>query len=159
MATYTLQVEQHQRSPRHAVLYDQSQPNLAASLLRTCCPGGTVLRDSQDCEWPVHFCQSRQSQYYLDLKRAMTTTAIEAGRSLTRTSDRYYYDALARVMECSDATYVPGYQIWNMSLNGAKEGHASRLSVLRSPERRSTAVPPRDFYLCLSTVRPAGTGC
>ena len=51
-------------------------------------------------------------------------------------------------LECAEATYVTGYRIWEHELEW-RERHASRLGYLffGAPNERSTAVPPRDFYL------------
>jgi hypothetical protein len=62
--------------------------------------------------------------------------------------DRFYYEALKRVMECQDATYVTGYKIWQHELVW-QEHKAARSGYLffGAPNERSTAVPQRDFYL------------
>jgi hypothetical protein len=51
-------------------------------------------------------------------------------------------------MECTDQTYVTGYKIWQHELEWL-ERKASRQGYLffGAPNERSTAVPPRDFYL------------
>ena len=51
-------------------------------------------------------------------------------------------------MECTDETYVTGYRIWPHELEWP-ERKASRQGYLffGAPNERSTAVPPRDFYL------------
>ena len=51
-------------------------------------------------------------------------------------------------MECTDETYVPGYRIWEHELEW-HERKATRLGYLffGTPNERSTAVPPSDFYL------------
>ncbi|GAB6063715.1 DUF6079 family protein [Deferrisoma palaeochoriense] len=90
-------------------------------------------------------------QYYLDLKKTDDFDAIIERRaeSLDRTVlDRYYYEALKQVMECSDYTYVTGYRIWEHELEWL-DRKASRLGYLffGAPNERSTAVPPRDFYI------------
>ena len=90
-------------------------------------------------------------QYYLDLKKSDDYDALIEKRAESLEPDhldRYYYDALARVMECNDATYVPGYRIWEHELEW-RERKATRQGYLffGSPNERSTAVPPRDFYL------------
>ncbi len=90
-------------------------------------------------------------QYYLDLKKTDDYDALidKRAESLDDTQlDRYYYEALKRVMECTDATYVTGYKIWEHELEW-QERRASRLGYLffGAPNERSTAVPPRDFYL------------
>ena len=51
-------------------------------------------------------------------------------------------------MEGADSTYVTGYKIWEHELEWP-ERRASRLGYLffGAPNERSTAVPPRDYYL------------
>jgi hypothetical protein len=91
-------------------------------------------------------------QYYLDLKKTDDYDALIERRAEVldpSTLDRYYYDALRRVMEYTDQpTYVTGYRIWQHELEWL--GHkAARQGYLffGAPNERSTAVPPRDFYL------------
>ncbi len=90
-------------------------------------------------------------QYYLDLKKTDDYDALIENRVESLDSsqlDRYYYEALKRVMECSDQTYVTGYRIWEHEIEWL-ERKASRQGYLffGAPNERSTAVPPRDFYL------------
>ncbi|MGK5093976.1 DUF6079 family protein [Deltaproteobacteria bacterium TL4] len=90
-------------------------------------------------------------QYYLDLKKTDDFDAIISKRaeSLDNTQlDRFYYEALKRVMECQDSTYVMGYKIWQQELVW-QERKAARSGYLffGAPNERSTAVPQRDFYL------------
>ena len=90
-------------------------------------------------------------QYYLDLKKTDDYDALIDKRAETLDDaqlDRYYYQALTRVMECADSTYVTGYKIWEHELEW-RERRASRLGYLffGAPNERSTAVPPRDYYL------------
>jgi len=90
-------------------------------------------------------------QYYLDLKKTDDFDALIEKRadSLDSTQlDRYYYEALRRVMECTDQTYVTGYKIWEHELEWL-ERKAARQGYLffGAPNERSTAVPPRDFYI------------
>ena len=90
-------------------------------------------------------------QYYLDLQKTDDYDAQIEKRAESLDDaqlDRYYYQALATVLECTDATYVTGFQIWAHELEW-RERHASRLGYLffGAPNERSTAVPPRDFYL------------
>lgn len=90
-------------------------------------------------------------QYYLDLKKTDDFDALIERRaeSLDLSQlDRYYYEALKRVMECTDQTYVTGYKIWQHELEwldrkAARQGYL----FFGAPNERSTAVPPRDFYL------------
>ena len=90
-------------------------------------------------------------QYYLDLKKTDDFDALIEKRAESLDSsqlDRYYYEALKRVMECTDQTYVTGYKIWQHELEWL-ERKAARQGYLffGAPNERSTAVPPRDFYL------------
>ncbi len=90
-------------------------------------------------------------QYYLDLKKTDDFDALieKRAESLDPTHlDRYYYEALRRVMECTDQTYVSGYKIWQHELEwldhkAARQGYL----FFGAPNERSTAVPPRDFYV------------
>ena len=90
-------------------------------------------------------------QFYLDLKKTDDFDALieKRAESLDASQlDRYYYEALKRVMECTDRTYVTGYKIWEHELEWL-ERKAARQGYLffGAPNERSTAVPPRDFYL------------
>ncbi|MBM4084361.1 MAG: ATP-binding protein, partial [Planctomycetes bacterium] len=90
-------------------------------------------------------------QYYLDLKKTDDYDALIDKRadSLDDSGlDRYYYEALKQAMECTDQTYVTGYRIWQHELEWI-EHKAARQGYLffGAPNERSTAVPPRDFYL------------
>ena len=91
-------------------------------------------------------------QYYLDLKKTDDYDALveKRGDSLdANTLDRYYYDALRQVLECTDIpTHVTGFQIWQHEIEW-QERKAGRLGYLffGAPNDRSTAVPQREFYL------------
>ena len=90
-------------------------------------------------------------QFYLDVHKTVDYDAQIRNRaeSLDPSQlDRYYYEALKRVMECTDQTYVTGYKIWQHELEWL-ERKAARQGYLffGAPNERSTAVPPRDFYI------------
>jgi len=90
-------------------------------------------------------------QYYLDLKKTDDYDAYIDRKAETLSKDqldRYYYEALKRVMECTDQTYVTGFRIWQHELEW-RERKACKLGYLffGAPNQRSTAVPSRDFYL------------
>ena len=91
-------------------------------------------------------------QYFIDLKKTDDYDAIVEKRSETLSDDlldRYYYDALRQVLECTDIpTHTTGYQIWQQELEWT-ERRAGRLGYLffGAPNERSTAIPSRDFYL------------
>ena len=90
-------------------------------------------------------------QVYLDLKKTEDFDALIERRAESLDDaqlDRWYYAALRRVLECADGTYVTGYRIWEHELEW-RERRAPRLGYLffGAPNERSTAAPPRDFYL------------
>ena len=90
-------------------------------------------------------------QYYLDLKKTDDFDALIEKRADSLDSarlDRYYYVALRRAMECTDETYVTGYKIWQHELEWrARKAARQGYLFFGAPNERSTAVPPRDFYL------------
>ncbi|SLM29542.1 conserved hypothetical protein [Desulfamplus magnetovallimortis] len=90
-------------------------------------------------------------QFYLDLKKTDDFDALidKRAESLGDAQlDRFYYEALKRVMECQDSTYVTGYKIWQHELVW-QDHKAARSGYLffGAPNERSTAVPTRDFYI------------
>lgn len=90
-------------------------------------------------------------QYYLDLKKDIDFDALieQRAESLAESQlDVYYFEALARLMECPQATYVPGYRIWEHEVEW-RERRVTRPGYLffGAPNERSTAQPPREFYL------------
>mgnify|MGYP000856950778 CR=1 FL=1 len=89
--------------------------------------------------------------YYLDVRKDIDYDAKIEERAATLNEwrlDHYYFDALARVMKTPDATYVSGYRIWEHEIIWAdrKAGRPGYL-FFGAPNERSTAQPPRDFYI------------
>ncbi len=91
-------------------------------------------------------------QYFLDLKKTDDYDALIEKRADSlddSTLDRYYYDALRQVLECTDIpTHITGFQIWQHEIEW-QDRKAGRLGYLffGAPNDRSTAVPQREFYL------------
>ena len=90
-------------------------------------------------------------QYYLDLQKTIDHDAKVQDKAETLSDsqlDQYYFDALTRVLECADQTYVQGHQIWEHELEW-REHKITRRGYLffGAPDERPTAQPPRDFYL------------
>jgi anion-transporting ArsA/GET3 family ATPase len=91
-------------------------------------------------------------QYYLDLKKTDDFDALieKRAQSLDEAAlDRAYYQALQIAMEKKDQPYyVTGYRIWEHEVEWP-ERKAARQGYLffGAPNERSTAIPPRDFYL------------
>jgi hypothetical protein len=90
-------------------------------------------------------------QVYLDLKKTDDYDALieKKAESLSDEAlDRAYYQALTEILGCSDPTSFSGFRIWERSIPWA-ERKVSKLGWLffGVPSERSTAQPPRDFYL------------
>lgn len=91
-------------------------------------------------------------QYYLDLQKTIDYDAkIQDKADFLSESqlDQYYFDGLTRVLELTDLPpYVRGYKIWEHEIEW-REHKITRRGYLffGAPNERSTAQPPRDFYL------------
>ncbi len=90
-------------------------------------------------------------QFYLDLKKTDDYDALIDRRVESLDDEllgRYYFEALKRVLELTDQTVVTGHRIWNHELEW-RERKAARQGYLffGAPNERTTAQPPRDFYL------------
>jgi hypothetical protein len=91
------------------------------------------------------------SQYFLDLKKDVDFDSLIVKKAETlgkNQLDRYYFDALALVMECTDEPVFSGSKIWLHNLEW-RERKADRLGWLffGAPNERGTAWPAYDFYL------------
>ena len=90
-------------------------------------------------------------QYYLDLKKDIDFDARieERGAFLDRRDlNKYFYNALQGLLNLSTSTYVSNFRIWPYELPwDAKRVTRPGYLFLSSPQERSTAQPPRDFYL------------
>lgn len=94
---------------------------------------------------------TENDQFYLDLQKNIDHDARIQDKADTLSDsqlDTYYFDALTRVLECADQTYVRGYRIWEHEIEW-REHKITRRGYLffGAPNERSTAQPPRDFYL------------
>jgi hypothetical protein len=113
---------------------------------------GTVLREiSKRVNGLFISFKPDNLQYYLDLRKTDDFNALIEMRAESLDSshlNRFYYEVLQRLMECNKQTYVTGYKIWEHELEWL-ERKAARQGYLffGTPSERSTAVPPRDFYL------------
>lgn len=90
-------------------------------------------------------------QVYLDLKKDVDYEAQVNERAVTLDDEQLnhaYYKALEQLLEVSASPYVAGYRIWSYELPWAAK-KVNRLGYLfmGAPNERSTAQPPRDFYL------------
>jgi len=90
-------------------------------------------------------------QYYLDLQKTIDYDAKIDDKASTLSNsqlDQYYFDALTRVVVEDQSPYVRGYKIWEHEIDW-REHKITRRGYLffGAPNERSTAQPPRDFYL------------
>ena len=90
-------------------------------------------------------------QYYLDLKKAVDfdQKIHERGEFMDKSDlNTYFYNALRQALNLSDTTYLTGYSIWFYELPWA-DHKVTRPGYLffGPPDERTTAQPPRDFYL------------
>jgi Family of unknown function (DUF6079) len=96
---------------------------------------------------------SENGQYYLDQKKDIDFDSLidqKADGLSDSQLDRYYFDALKQIVleDPSAPQYVTGYNIWQHEIEW-RERKSTRLGYLffGAPNERSTAQPPRDFYL------------
>lgn len=90
-------------------------------------------------------------QVYLDIRKDVDYDQKIEERAVSLDDarlDEAYFRALETVLEQRDNPYVAGYRIWAYELNWTDK-HVTRSGYLfmGAPNERSTAQPPRDFYV------------
>jgi len=90
-------------------------------------------------------------QFYIDLKKTDDFDAIIEQRAETLSDEaknRAYHKALYNILECSDLPSTEFRNLWGDEIIWA-ERNSGRMGWLffGTPNERSTAYPPRDFYL------------
>jgi hypothetical protein len=90
-------------------------------------------------------------QVFLDLKKTDDYDALVEKKAETLAPDSLdqgYYEALVEVLGCSDRSSFPGFRIWERAIPW-EDRKVTKLGWLffGVPSERSTAQPPRDFYL------------
>lgn len=94
---------------------------------------------------------AENGQYYLDLKKVIDFDAKinERGEFMEKSDlNRYFFDALQQILNLSDTTYVTNYKIWFYELPwGEHKVKRPGYLFFGAPDERSTAQPPRDFYI------------
>lgn len=90
-------------------------------------------------------------QIYLDVRKTVDYDQLITDRadSLDDSAlDGAYFEALEELLGLRDASYVSGYRIWEYELPW-DEKHVTRIGYLfmGAPNERSTAQPPRDYYV------------
>lgn len=90
-------------------------------------------------------------QYFLDLKKDIDYDAkISQKADMLNDDDlnRYYYTIVYDCLEWDEEQYVPNFQIYEYLLNWYSHNIFRRgYLFLGVPQGRSTAEPPRDFYI------------
>jgi len=94
---------------------------------------------------------AENGQYYLDLKKAVDfdQKIQERGEFMDKTDlNSYFFNALQQSLNLSDTTYLTGYSIWFYELPWI-DHKVTRPGYLffGPPDERTTAQPPRDFYI------------
>jgi hypothetical protein len=91
------------------------------------------------------------NQYYIDVEKNIDYDAIieEKGSFLGPNGlNRYFFDALRQEFDLSETTYVTGHKIWFFELLWPeKKVTRPGYFFFGKPDERSTAQPPRDFYV------------
>lgn len=90
-------------------------------------------------------------QVYLDVRKDIDYDQKIEDRAASLDDNRLdeaYFKALEEVLERRDAPYVAGYRIWEYEVLWA-DRNVNRFGYLfmGAPNERSTAQPPRDFYI------------
>ena len=93
----------------------------------------------------------QNGQVYLDVRKDIDYDQKIDERAISLDKDKLdeaYFRALETVLEQRDNPYVAGYRIWSYELawpakNVARPGYL----FMGAPNERSTAQPPRDFYV------------
>ncbi len=93
----------------------------------------------------------QNDQYYLDLDKDVDFDALIEQRAAVLdvdTLDRYYFDALRRILELSESTYRTGFRIWQAEIPWEGRGITRGGYIfLGARDQRSTTHPERDFYI------------
>src|SRR5699024_7108930 len=92
-------------------------------------------------------------QYFLDIKKDVAVDDLieqKAEGLVDDQLDRYYFESLKLATQVADSTYVTNYRIWLHELpwpnrKVTRQGYI----FFGAPNERSTAQPPRDFYIYL----------
>ncbi|KGX84852.1 DUF6079 family protein [Pontibacillus litoralis] len=133
----------------HVSLLDDDD---AADFLKTTIE--SVLREIQKTvSYQYISANETNGQYYLDIKKDVAVDDLieqKAEGLVDDQLDRYYFEVLKLATQVADTTYVTNYRIWLHELPWP-ERKVTRQGYIffGAPNERSTAQPPRDFYIYL----------
>lgn len=111
-----------------------------------------TLKEIKNCVSGQFISQNDDNrQWYLDLKKTEDFDALidkRVGSLNEEDLDLAYFNVLAQVMEATDPSEFTGFRIWESAMPW-KEKNVTKLGWLffGVPSERSTAQPPRDFYV------------
>lgn len=111
-----------------------------------------VLKEIRNCVSGQFISQNDDNrQWFLDLKKTEDFDALIDKRVEVLSDDELdaaYFEVLAQVMEATDPSEFTGFRIWESAMPW-KEKNVTKLGWLffGVPSERSTAQPPRDFYV------------
>lgn len=114
----------------------------------------SILKDISQTMAGQFVSRNDSGQYYLDLDKvvdyeAKVDTKVSALDPVPEIYDRYYFELLTRILDVNPSSaHVPGMKIWAHELvwpghNVTRPGYL----FFGSPNERSTAQPPRTFYI------------
>ncbi len=112
----------------------------------------TVLKEIlKTVSWQYISFNEANGQYFIDINKDIAVDDLIEQKSETLSPDqldRYYFEVLEQLTDRSKNTYITGYRIWSYELPWWK-CKVTRQGYLffGAPNDRSTAQPPRDFYI------------
>jgi hypothetical protein len=111
----------------------------------------TLIKIRQSTDGSFISQNSENMQWYIDVKKDIDYDA-KISKKITSLDnlkkDRYFFEILQKVMETPDVSYVTDRKIWQSEIEW-EEKKINRQGYLffGAPDERSTAQPPRDFYM------------
>lgn len=112
----------------------------------------TVLKEIlKTVSWQYISFNEANGQYFIDINKDIAVDDLIEQKSETLSNDqldRYYFEVLEQLTDRAKNTYITGYRIWSYELPWWK-CKVTRQGYLffGAPNDRSTAQPPRDFYI------------
>ncbi|MHB8065550.1 MAG: DUF6079 family protein, partial [Ruminiclostridium sp.] len=130
-------------------------PEQEASFLRSTIE--TVLKEIlKTVSWQYISFNEANGQYFIDINKDIAVDDLIEQKAETLTPeqlDRYYFELLEQLTDRAKNTYITGYRIWTYELpwwrcKVTRQGYL----FFGAPNDRSTAQPPRDFYIYMLQI-------
>ena len=107
--------------------------------IRQSTDGSFISQNSENLQW--HIDVKKDIDY--DAKISKKITSLDDVKK-----DRYFFEILQKVMETPDTSYVTDRKIWQSEIEWEeKKINRNGYLFFGAPNERSTAQPPRDFYM------------